>query len=171
MPYATKAALPVSVRYYHPYYAPAGIASAAATYDYLYIDVAVLIQGVVAVVVAARARRHRPALTVLAASLTAALATLALFGVNWPIDRCIHVFSAKSGACLADHALTFSFAATTLGQITVEGIILAVPAALAGAAIGAWRRRPGRPPPGSTPAASTTRLPARPRTRSSGPQP
>jgi hypothetical protein len=165
LPYATRAALPLSVRY-------SGTPSPSAwpatfTYFSVYCAVAVLAQAIVAAVVAARTRQHRPAMTALAVSLTAALAAVALQALSLPISRCIHLFSATPGPCLTGPGLGrgIHFAASALGQITVDGIILAVPAALAGAAVGTWARRHGRMPSATTPRARIIKRPARSRPR------
>jgi hypothetical protein len=116
--------------------------------DRAYIAVAALAQAVAAGIVSARARRYRPALGMLAASVTALLTTAALFTVVVPVSLC--------SGLLGDAPSCFQIPPAGvvvwhLHAIAVKGAVLAAAATVLGALI-QRRRRPGADdtPPATT---------------------
>jgi Zn-dependent protease with chaperone function len=106
-----------------------------------FIALAVLCQAVVAVVVAATARRHRPALIPLAIAVTGLLATVVMFvGLDSLSDRCGVPYDGGPQSFLPAAALT-------LQRVLVDGAVVAIPAALLGAAVQALLGRHREPAP------------------------
>jgi hypothetical protein len=139
LPYLAKVALPLDARHFPRSEPDFNTVPFSYAYHLGYIACAVLAQAVVAAVVAARARRHRPALTVLAVSLTAAIAVVGLFWVTLPISRCIDLYGEGVGRCFVN--IDAGYATIMAEWIAIKGIIVAIPAALLGAAIGVLLRR------------------------------
>ncbi|MGW1056936.1 M48 family metalloprotease [Micromonospora rubida] len=141
LPFATKAALPSRVRQ------PAEVDGVPffAIYDAAGITIAAVTVAVVMAVVVARRGPHRPALAIMAGSLTAALSTLAIFFVTDPIACHVNVwdFSPAPTRCFGVvYAQSFSRVAH---EILVQGVVLAIPIGLVAAVLGqAYRHR--RPP-------------------------
>ncbi|MFJ5986327.1 M48 family metalloprotease [Lentzea sp. NPDC092896] len=135
--YVAKSALPLNVRH------DTSFTTETTYFGYVqlctYITVAVLAQAVVAGLVAARARRHRPALIALAVSLTGTLAAVGWLGVLL-FSRCIDLYGTAPASCVP--AVSLTDLTGQLHTILVKGLIAAVPGALLGAAVGALRRRP-----------------------------
>ena len=144
---AAKTALPLSLRRLPSETSQLVTAFFVHVYSATNIAIAVLAQTVVAAVVAARARSHRCTLTLLATSLTATLATAGLLFVTDPVSRCMNLFGMKPPNVPAIGMRCFGTVkavsiARYLHWITIKGIVLAIPAALASAAIATlWRRR------------------------------
>ncbi|MFJ8965933.1 M48 family metalloprotease [Lentzea sp. NPDC102401] len=146
--YVAKSALPLNVRQ------DTTFTTGTTYFGYVqlstYITLAVLAQAVVAGLVAARVRRHRPALVALAVSLTGTLAAIGWLGVLM-FSRCVDLYGNAPTRCVP----TVSLPDLTgyLHTILIKGLILAVPGALLGAAVSALRRRRSHPAtPASGPA-------------------
>jgi hypothetical protein len=152
--YAAKSALPLNVR--HDTTFTTGTTYFAYVQVCTYITVAVLAQAVVAGLVAARVRRHRPALIALAVSLTGTLAALGWFGVLM-FSRCIDLYGTAPARCVP--AVGLADLTGYLHTILIKGLIVAVPGALLGVAISALRRRRTY---AATPAAEPAGVPALP---------
>ena len=148
---AAKAALPVTVRE-----SPAPGVFFNSVYANTEIVIAVLAEAAVAAAVVARARQYRIPLALLAVTATATLNAVSIPLVSDSIAKCMDVFGDKPEGYAA---FTLSCvrvppavdSALTLHQLTTEGLIAAVPAALLAAAFTAFRRRhrvpvsPGNP--------------------------
>ncbi|MBE1487661.1 M48 family metalloprotease [Plantactinospora soyae] len=146
MPYAARAALPPEVRH-----TPDGFDVDTLTlgtplyffqvYYHTYLVVAVLAQAVAAAVIAARSTRLRPILTPLAVTITVVLATLGYY-LNRGVSECLHLIRPGTRSCEPVFFLPDRFVLDHLAMIASWGLLVAVPAALLGAATGAlWRRR------------------------------
>lgn len=144
LPFLTRAALPLAARYAAGLDPTAGTAPFALVYNDAYTALALLTQAIVAVVVAARIRRHRPALTLLAVLLTSALAVVALFWVSLPIGRCINLYGQGAGPCFV--APSLGHLADVVARTTINGVIIAIPAALLGSTLGTWLQRTAENP-------------------------
>ncbi|SFR02657.1 Zn-dependent protease with chaperone function [Lentzea waywayandensis] len=153
--YVAKSALPLNVR------RDTTFTTETTYFGYVqlctYITVAVLAQAVVAGLVAARVRRHRPALIALAVSLTGTLAAIGWLGVLL-FSRCIDLYGTAPARCVPAVGLTDLTG--YLHTILIKGLIVAVPGALLGAAVGALRRR--RTHPGTLASEPARRAPALP---------
>ena len=103
-----------------------------------YVTAALLGQAVVAAIVAAGPRRPRPALVLLAVSVTAALAGLGWASTAW-FSRCVDLAGTGTRKCAPSVMLTDI--ADPLHTILIKGVLVAIPAALIGAALGARYRR------------------------------
>jgi Zn-dependent protease with chaperone function len=137
-----KAALPVTVRQ-----VPAPGVFFDSVYANTEIVVAVLVEAAVAGVVVARARQYRIPLALLAVTATAALNAVSIPLVSDSIAKCMDVFGDKPAGypafslrCVRVPPVLDS--ALTLHQLTTEGLIAAVPAALLAFAFTALRRHP-----------------------------
>ena len=91
-----------------------------------------------AAAVAGLARRHRPALIMLATSMVMPVAVLGMFWVNLPISKCIDLYGVGTGQCFVNP--DGGFLARTAAHIAVTGVVASAPAALIGAAVGGWLR-------------------------------
>ncbi len=139
--YMLKAALPIAIR---------GSESFPQAAYSMFIAMTVLAQAVVAAAVAACAGRRRPVLIPLAVFVTGLLAVgvtqLGLF----TLGRCVDLYDRRPKACF--RAPDTAFLTENLHIVMVKGVVVAVPAAVLGAAIGALIRRlrgaaPGAPEP------------------------
>jgi Zn-dependent protease with chaperone function len=147
---AAKAALPVTVRL-----SPAPGVFFDSVYANTEIVIAVLAEAAVAAVVVARARQYRIPLALLAITATATLNAASIPLVCDSIAKCMDVFGDKPASYAAVTLRCVRVppawdSALTLHQLTTEGFIAAVPAALLAAALTRLRRRRLAPVPAST---------------------
>ncbi|MEU8220375.1 M48 family metalloprotease [Micromonospora taraxaci] len=160
LPFAAKAALPAWARQQEvvdgvPFFA---------IYDAAGVTIAAVAVAVVMAVIVGRPGPDRPALAALAGLTTAVLSTLVIFFVTDPVACHVNVwdFSPAPRRCFGVvYAQSFS---RVTHEIIVQGIILAIPAMILAAALGAaYRRRvprtvPTTRPPGRRGRAITTVL-------------
>jgi Zn-dependent protease with chaperone function len=134
--YAVRSALPLSIRQ------DTAFTSSTSPFVYVwlttYVTTALLVQAVVAAIVAAGPHRPRPALVLLAVSVTGTLAAVGWVGVSWFSLCAADLFGTAARPCAP--AITITDVSGYLHTILIKGVLVAIPAALLGAALGARRR-------------------------------
>jgi hypothetical protein len=127
----------------------------AVTFSTIYTNtvlaVASIVAAVVVAVVVASARRHRPVLALLAAAVTVTLSTAAAFLVADAVGCSLNIRAVAAPPTTCLRVPGAANAARAAHWIGVQGVVLAIPAALIGAAVGALlrRRSPRHPTPPS----------------------
>jgi len=142
--YAARSALPLTIRQ------DVTFTSSTSYFAYVwftaYVTTALLVQAVVAAIVAAGPHRPRPALVLLAVSVTGTLAALGWVGVSWFSLCAVDLVGTANGKCVP--AITITDIAGYLHTILIKGTLVAIPAALLGATLGtrSWRQTAARTP-------------------------
>ncbi|MFF3443786.1 hypothetical protein [Streptosporangium sp. NPDC002721] len=139
LPHWARAAVPEAVRH--------DLGAEGANFDLAYwrayLMIAVLAQAAVALVTAGAARRDRPGLALLAASVTAVVATAGQIG-SYTVARCVDLMETRPSRCLPE--VVASRLAADLHTVTLYGLLAVIPAVPIGVLAGTlWRRR-SRPP-------------------------
>ncbi|RKS71050.1 peptidase M48-like protein [Actinomadura pelletieri DSM 43383] len=130
--FAAETALPTTVRWAEDCHLTLTCTSFLVAFTDTQIAVMLLVQGVVAFVVAARHRAHRPALVLLATTVSALVATAGSVFVATPLVRWTGLISPPMDDWLAIPG-TADFATGTLYTVLVQGLVIVVPCAALGA--------------------------------------
>jgi Zn-dependent protease with chaperone function len=154
LPFLARLALPPRVRATPEPIEPLNPVSFQLVYGLTYLTVAAVILALGAATVAATTDRLRPVLVPLAATATAVIATAGYY-VTGGIGVCLDLFGPSNRPCGPARLLPDEYFGYHLQFILTWGAIVAIPAALLGAAAGhRWRR----PPPATTPGVFARRL-------------
>ena len=154
LPFLARMALPSRVRATPAAIDPLNPVTFQVVYGLTYLAVAAVILALGAATVAATANRLRPVLVPLAATATAVIATAGYY-VTRGIGSCLDLFGPSRRPCGPARLLPDEYFGHQLQFILTWGAVLAIPAALLGAAAGhRWRR----PRPATTPGVFVRRL-------------
>lgn len=143
LPHWARAVVPEAVRH--------DLGAEGANFDLAYwrayLVIAVLVQAAVALVTAGVARRNRPGLALLAASVTAVVATAGQLG-SYAAARCVDLMGTRPSSCLPE--VVASRLAADLHTVALYGLLAVIPAVPIGVLAGTlWRRRSRPPGPGA----------------------